>query len=47
MSRIRNAIDRLSWRWLLVLSPFVLLAPWPGAPEPHLVKLRSYRAEQT
>jgi hypothetical protein len=30
--------DRLSWRWLLLLAPFVLLAPWPGADTPHLVE---------
>lgn len=45
MSRIRNSIDRLSWRWLLLLSPFVLLAPWPAAPEPHLVEKLRFLSE--
>ena len=38
MSALLARADRLSWRWLLLLSPFVLLAPWPGADTPHLLE---------
>lgn len=38
MSALLARADRLSWRWLLLLAPFVLLAPWPGADTPHLIE---------
>jgi hypothetical protein len=38
MNALLARADLLSWRWLLLLSAFVLLAPWLAAQVPHLVE---------